>query len=191
MHHLEEAGYVGHGIETLAWRWEPLATSVIVALGGLLVGWLMYGRKTVTNERKDPLVKAFGPLHTFLQNKWYWDELYHTVFYRPTIWISEKLVPIFIDKGIIDGILHIIARVTYWIGHYAKRFEELVFGQAVDWVKDQFLVLAKETRQLQTGKIQEYLAVSGLIAAVFGFCLITLVNYGLFEKIQVWISQIF
>ncbi len=182
---------VAHPLAALEWNWAPLGTSVVVALGGLFAGWLMYGRKQINTERPDPLVRALGPLHTFLQNKWYWDELYHIIFYRPTIWIAEKFVPTFIDKGLIDGILHIIARSIYWLGQYVKRFEELVFGQAVDWVKDQFLVVAKETRELQTGKIQEYLAVSGLIAAVFAFSLITLVNYGLFDKITVWFSQIF
>ena len=192
MHELyEEYHLVAHPIQTLDWNWTPLSTSVIVALGGLFAGWLMYGRKQISADRPDPLVKALGPLHTFLQNKWYWDELYHSIFYRPTIWISEKFVPLFIDKGIIDGILHIVARGTYWFGHYVKRFEELVFGNAVDWVKDQFLAMARWFRELQTGKIQEYLAVSGLMAAVFAFCLIVLVNYGWIDKIQVWFSQIF
>ncbi len=191
MHELYEMHLVGHPIETLDWNWTPLSLSVIVALGGLFFGWLIYGRKQISSERPDPLVKAFGPLHTFLQNKWYWDELYDVVFYRPTIWLSEKFVLVVVDKGIIDFIIESVARVVYWFGQYVKRFEELVFGQAVDWVKDQFLAVAREARQLQTGKIQEYLAVSGLIAAVFAYALIMLVNYGWYDKIQVWLNQIF
>ncbi len=188
---LYKAGLVAHPIETLAWRWEPLIMSLIVALGGLYLGWWIYGRKPLPVGFTDPIKRPLGPLYDFFQNKWYWDELYHTVFYRPTIWVSEQLVPVFIDKGIIDGILHLIARVTYIIGHYAKRFEEIVISGGVDWLKDKTLVFANWTRQLQTGNVQEYVAVSSLIAAVFAFSIVLLINYNWLEKIQFWFQQIF
>jgi hypothetical protein len=77
------------------------------------------------------------------------------------------------------------------VGQAMKRTEELVFGDAVDWVKDQFLAMTKEARELQTGKIQEYALVSGLIAVALAFMIIFLINYGWFEQIQQWFSVIF
>ncbi len=183
---LYELHLVGHEIGTLPWSWVPLITSVVVALGGIVVGYLVYGRKPLTKDQQDPLIRPLGPLHGFLQNKWYWDELYQAVLIRPVVYFSEVVVFEVMDKGIIDGIIHLVARVTYAIGQGAKATEEAVFGRAVDWVKDQFLSMTREVRQLQTGKVQEYVLVSGLIAAALAFMIIFLINYGWSEQILNW-----
>ena len=183
---LYELHLVGHKIETLPWSWEPLIISLIVALGGILVGYLIYGRKPLTKGQEDPLIRPLGPLHGFLQNKWYWDELYQAVLIRPVVYFSEVIVFEVMDKGIIDGIIHFVARAFYAVGRGAKATEEAVFGRAVDWVKDQFLAMTREVRQLQTGKIQEYVLVSGLIAAALAFMIIFLINYGWSEQIWSW-----
>ena len=87
------------------------------------------------------------------------------------------------DKGIIGGILRLVARIFYTIGYYMKRTEELVWGDGVDWVKDQFLAIVKEFRQLQTGKIQEYAVVSMLIASALALVVLA-INYG-------WLTPLF
>jgi NADH-quinone oxidoreductase subunit L len=179
---LKEIGLVAHGLEVIPFSWVPLATSLVVALGGLFLGWWIYGYKALKKDEPDPLARPLGPLFTFLNHKWYWDELYHVLFYRPTIWISEVLVYEIIDKGVIDGILHLIARAFYAFGRYMKRFEEWFFGDAVDWAKDIFLSVARETRQLQTGKIQEYVMVSALIMAVLAIVLL-LINYQMIAQL--------
>jgi NADH-quinone oxidoreductase subunit L len=174
---LEEMHLVGHALETLPFNAFPLLVSIVVALGGLGLGWLVYGRKTLARDESDPLVSALGPLHGFLKNKWYWDELYDTVFIRPTIYFSEVIVYEVMDKGIIDGTLHLIARTVFRIGRFMLRFEEVVISGGVDWLKDQFLVTVSEFRQLQTGKIQEYALVSMLIASALAFVVLA-INYG-------------
>ena len=59
-------------------RWPstsvPLLTSLVVALGGLTLGWLVY--RDVKAGATDPLAKPLGPLHPVLKNKYYFDELY-------------------------------------------------------------------------------------------------------------------
>jgi NADH-quinone oxidoreductase subunit L len=175
MHELEDLGLVS-GLAKLDFDWVPLGTSLVVALGGLFIGWLIYARKPLTEGQADPLVRPLGPLHTFLNHKWYWDELYNVVFYRPTVWVSETLVYVYIDKGLIDGTLHIVARGFYAFGSYMKRLEELIFGDFVDWVKDVFLKGANYTRELETGKIQEYVMVSALIIAILSIVLL-MINY--------------
>ena len=127
LHELEEVGSA-HEIETLPWSWIPLATSAVVALGGIGLGWWIYGRKPLEEGQKDPLMRVLGPLHTFLNRKWYWDELYHVIFYKPTVWFSETFTSEWVDKGIVDGTLHAIARIVYAIGRYCKRFEEVVIS---------------------------------------------------------------
>ncbi|MCA9945639.1 MAG: hypothetical protein KC449_19290, partial [Anaerolineales bacterium] len=126
-----------------------------------------------------------------LQNKWYWDELYQVVFIRPVVYFSEVIVFEWMDKGIIDGLIHLVARTVYAIGRGAKATEEAVFGRAVDWVKDQFLAMTNEVRQLQTGKVQEYVLVSGLIASALAFMIIFLLNFGWSDQIINWLQQTF
>jgi NADH-quinone oxidoreductase subunit L len=181
---LEELHLVGHGLETLPFDLTPLLASIVVALGGLALGWWVYGRRPIRANQPDPLIAPLGPLYNFLHNKWYWDELYDALFVRPTIYFSEKVVYEVMDRGIIDGTLHLVARTVYNIGYYARRFEEVVISGGVDWVKDQFLAMAREFRQLQTGKIQEYALVSILIASALAFVIIFIINYGGFEAIQ-------
>ncbi|MCA9973875.1 MAG: NADH-quinone oxidoreductase subunit L [Anaerolineales bacterium] len=184
MAELYELHLVDHKIFTLPWSWVPLIVSLVVALGGLAVGYLLYARKPLEKDQRDPLIGILGPaVHTFLNRKWYWDELYHNVFVRPVNYFSEVIVYEVVDKGLIDGTLHLVARTFYTIGHYARRFEEVVISDGVDWLKDQFLAMTREFRQLQTGKIQEYVVVSMLIATALVAVVLAL-NYG-------WLAQIF
>lgn len=183
MHELHEMGLVAEELATIPFEWVPLIDSMVVALGGLFLGWWIYGRKPLKEGQKDPLMAPLGPLYTFLNRKWYWDELYDFLFIRPTVYFSEVIVYEIIDKGIIDGILHLVARAFYRFGQYVKRFEEVVISDGVDWLKDGFLSIAEEFRQLQTGRIQEYVLISTLIVTAL-IAVILLLNFG-------WISQLF
>lgn len=180
---LYELELVAHPIFTLPWNWIPLLTSLVVALGGLFVGWWIYARRPLREGQRDPLEAPLGPLYGFLQHKWYFDELYQAAFVRPTVYFSERVVYEIVDRGLIDGTLHIIARTVYAIGYGVLRFEQRVISDGVDWIKDQFLNTAREFRQLQTGKIQEYVLISTLFAAVL-VAVVLLINYG-------WFAQIF
>jgi hypothetical protein len=68
------------------------------------------------------------------------------------------------DRGIIDGTLHLVARSVFTLGSYFKRFEDTVIKGGVDWVKDRVLDISRASRGLQTGKIQEYAWLSMILA---------------------------
>ncbi len=177
LHLLEESHLVAHALETLPFQIVPLVTSLVVALGGLFLGWWVYGRKPLQSKQPDPLIAPLGPIHSFLMNKWYWDELYQKLLIRPMVYASETVVSEWVDKGLIDGTLHLIARTTYAIGAYMKLFEEKVISGGVDKVKDIVLAGADSFRTLQTGKVQEYALVSVLIAGTLT-ALIFILNLG-------------
>jgi NADH-quinone oxidoreductase subunit L len=183
MHTLNEAQLVNAEIFTLPFQITPVTASLVVALGGLFLGWWIYGRKPLEAGQADPLMRPLGPLYTFLNRKWYWDELYDWAFIRPTVYLSEVVIAEVIDRGIIDGTLHLIARAFYRLGYFLKRFEEKVISDGVDWIKDGFLSLAREFRYLQTGRIQEYVLISTLIATAL-IAVILLINYG-------WLARLF
>jgi NADH-quinone oxidoreductase subunit L len=48
-------------------------------------------------------MRTFKPIHAFLYNKWYFDELYDWLFVRPYIWLSRQLWKTG-DGRIIDGL---------------------------------------------------------------------------------------
>ncbi len=177
---LYEEHLVAHKIFTLPWSWVPILLSVGVASGGLIMGYLVYGRKPLKAGDPDPLVAPLGPIHTFLLNKWYVDELYMNVFVKPVTAFSENVVYNIIDKGFIDGVLHLIANVFYGIARIAKAIENAVFDDFVDWVKDRFLQLSREFRSIQTGKIQEYALISTLMAVALVVVIIASYVYQLF-----------
>ena len=60
----------------------PLLTSLVVALGGLSLGWAVYRGYAARgqSEALDPLARPLGGLYRVLQNKYYFDELYHKLF---------------------------------------------------------------------------------------------------------------
>ncbi|MGB3717428.1 MAG: NADH-quinone oxidoreductase subunit L [Candidatus Promineifilaceae bacterium] len=171
---------VEQAIESVTFNPFPVIMSIAVVFVGLGAGWWIYSRKGLEAGQPDPLVKPLGPLYTFLHNKWWWDELYEVLFVKPTKYFSRTVVYEWIDRGIIDGTLTLIARGVYAFGRYMKRFEEVVISGGVDWMKDQVLVAAQEFRALQTGKIQEYVLVSVLIGWALAV-VVLLINSGLFD----------
>ncbi|MHC1782618.1 MAG: NADH-quinone oxidoreductase subunit L [Anaerolineaceae bacterium] len=82
--------------------------SLVVALGGLLVAWLVYGRREkVSKNDADPLVRPLGFLFNGMKNKWWVDEMYGAVIVRPfkifTAFLTKQFDLVFID-GIGNGL---------------------------------------------------------------------------------------
>jgi NADH-quinone oxidoreductase subunit L len=156
-------------------NWIPLIISLVVALGGLGVGYLVYRNFKVGQE--DPLKKVLGPLHTVLQNKYYFDELYDTIFVKPAIWISEIFSYKWMDRTIIDGILHGVARFAFHLGGFFRdRIDVPIINGFGDFVGEGTKKLGKTLRVIQTGRVQQYMLIGLVIAfgALFFFIYRTL-----------------
>src|SRR3546814_3879922 len=65
--------------------WVKLGPTIVMLIG-LYVAWLAYIRKT---DIPAHTAKAFEPVHRFLLNKWYVDELYDMLFVRPAFEIGR------------------------------------------------------------------------------------------------------
>ncbi|MCP2678604.1 NADH-quinone oxidoreductase subunit L [Maricaulaceae bacterium NA33B04] len=100
--HSEEAGYgdEAHGDDNSERHptWV-LVLPVVVSAGGFILAWSFYmanphlpGRIAATN----------GPLLRFLQNKWYFDEIYDFIFVRGTRALGDLFWKVG-DERIIDG----------------------------------------------------------------------------------------
>ena len=47
-----------------------------------------------------------------MERKYCFDELYDWAFVRPAYWLAETFVYRWLDRGVIDGILHGVARMA-------------------------------------------------------------------------------
>jgi NADH-quinone oxidoreductase subunit L len=161
-------GFVGSTLaeepEALAFSWIPLLTSLGVALGGLFFGWLYY--RNVNSAKED-----FFQIPV-LKNKWYFDEAYSATFIRFFNWVSEVAVP-WIDKTVIDGILHFVGTATNWLGDKIRTYIDLKFinefvgdgsGNVVKWT-------GRNLRPIQTGRVQQYMLAALLTIIIVGVIL--------------------
>ncbi len=149
--------------EALPFNIWPMLVSIIAALGGLSLGWLVYRGQKAGAE--DPLKVALGPVHAVLQNKYYFDELYNFLFVRPAYWISDTFTNQILDRGIIDGILHFIARVASNVGHvFRNYFDKPVVNGFGDLVGESVKRAGRGIKIIQTGKVQQYLLMALVLA---------------------------
>ncbi|HEX8535499.1 MAG TPA: NADH-quinone oxidoreductase subunit L [Allosphingosinicella sp.] len=65
--------------------WVKLAPAIVM-ITGFLIALQAYVRNTTLPER---FVGQFGILYRFLYNKWFFDEIYNTVFIRPSLWLGR------------------------------------------------------------------------------------------------------
>jgi NADH-quinone oxidoreductase subunit L len=135
----------------------PVLVSFTVALGGIGLGWWMYWRKPLAAGQPDPLIRILGPMHTVLKNKYYFDELYTIVFVKPVQWISANVVYVFIDKGVIDGFLHLTAAVFTFIGDLIKVLNKWLIDGVGDGIPELIARFGVWFRFSQTGRIQQYM----------------------------------
>ncbi len=145
-------------------NWIPVLTSFGVALGGLYVGYLVYWRKPLTAGQEDPLVKFLGGVYPVLKNKYYMDELYNRVFVRPSQVFSDVVVSQFIDRRIIDGLLHLIARIFTWTGDFLKLLNTWLIDGVGDGIPEYVAQFGAWFRRVQTGRIQQYLLLVAVAA---------------------------
>jgi NADH-quinone oxidoreductase subunit L len=138
----------------------PLITSLVVALGGLFLGWLVY--RNVKSAKQD-----FMQIPV-LRNKWYFDEAYSFLFIKPAIWISEKFT-YYMDRIAIDGILHSVARFSLFLGHaFRNYFDKPVINEFLgDGTGNLVKASGSGLRKIQSGRVQYYMIVSMVVLVIF------------------------
>jgi NADH-quinone oxidoreductase subunit L len=152
-------GFVGATLleepKALAFNIWPLLTSLVVALGGLTLGWLVY--RNVKAGQRDPLEQPLGAIYPYLKNKWYFDELYAQYIVKPFTWVCEVFTP-WMDRSVIDGILHSVARLALFIGHILRNyFDKPVINELIGDGTAEVFWRGQNIRFIQTGRIQSYL----------------------------------
>ncbi len=141
----------------------PLVTSLVASLGGLTLGALLYWRKSLQAGEPDPLSGTV--IYNWMQNRFYFDELYNAILIRPTLGLARWTYT-FIDRTVIDGFLRGVARSAYRIGEAFRVFDRVVINGGADAIADSIKELGMGFRTVQTGRVQEYMLLALFITIV-------------------------
>ena len=135
----------------------PVLASISIAVIGVGPGGGVYGANPLEAGQPDPLTRL-GGLHTFLKNKWYFDELYDWAFVQPSIRLGVGVYK-WIDRWLIDGVLHAIARGAQRLAEAFRAFDRAVVNGGVDAFVEAIKAFGRWFREVQTGWVQQYLYV--------------------------------
>ncbi|MHC1740549.1 MAG: NADH-quinone oxidoreductase subunit L [Anaerolineaceae bacterium] len=162
------AGFLGgKGEESLS-SYLPIIMSVSVSLTGLLLGWLVYRKQS--SIEKDPL-SISEKVYAFIQRGYDFDRLYAFLFVRPAKWLSEVFTSQWVDKGVIDGFLHVIGRGALGLGRVVRKGIDVpLINGGADLTGKGIQSTGGELRKIQTGQVQQYMVMSifalGIVAAL-------------------------
>jgi NADH-quinone oxidoreductase subunit L len=99
-----------------SWQeWTSIAISLLLGLSGIFVAWLIYGARRVAVPRL-----AFA--QRTLEHKFYFDEAYDAVFYRPAVWLAQALGR-WIERPLVTGSVDEVAEETRDIGGFVARLQ--------------------------------------------------------------------
>ena len=130
--------------------------SVAMALAGIGLGYLIYGRKPLVAGQRDPL-ERMGIVWTVLRNKYYIDEIYHATVIRGAIGLAN--VCFRFDSGIVDGTVNLVGKLTERWAHVSGLFDTYVIDGIVNGVGRITSAVGQELRYIQTGRVQNYMII--------------------------------
>jgi NADH-quinone oxidoreductase subunit L len=158
------AGTLAEHLPVLEFNFLPMLLSMIIALTGLTLGWWVY--RDVKVGQPDPLARPLGTFYTWMKNKFYFDELYDRLFVRPAYWLADTFTNKWMDRGVIDGVLHTVSRAAYALGGIFRNYFDLpVVNGFGDMMGEGTKSFGHKFRAVQTGKVQQYM-LSVLVFAV-------------------------
>jgi len=144
--------------------------ALVIASLGTFLAYVFYGARWVNPA---DVKRQFTGLHTFLTEKWWFDELYDTLFVKPVHVVARFVAGI--DRIVLDGILHGLSRLALVVAHWDRVFDEQIVDGLVNWTAKTTYAGGMGLKGLQTGQLRQYvmfivLGVVGIwvLAQVFG-----------------------
>ena len=86
---------------TVGASWFGLAIGAAISIVGIGIAYWLY---ILRPETPAMLIRRFGRLHTFLVNKWYFDELIDVLIVRPVLAIG-RFADSFFERFVVDGLV--------------------------------------------------------------------------------------
>jgi NADH-quinone oxidoreductase subunit L len=140
--------------------------SLLVAVGGILLAFVMYEWKKIN---PDKLAEKVKPLYNMSYNKWYFDEIYQASFVAGTIGLSRVLS--WFDAKVVDGIVNGSATLTRGLSKLSGIFDSVVVDGLVNFMAYFSGMIGLVFRRFQTGKVQTYIVfvIFSLVILLFLF----------------------
>ncbi len=137
---------VVHGVHAQAGQY-----ALISAVAGAVLAYLLYGWGIVNPAE---IKRQMTGLHHFLVEKWQFDRLYDVLFVQPVHVISAGIA--WIDRTIIDGIIHGVARAAIAVSRWDRWFDEKAIDGMVNVVGETTYAVGRSFRHVQTGRMRQY-----------------------------------
>ncbi len=155
-----EMGIVEHGNPEIHHHAheQALIISLIVAFTGIFLSAITYLKRIIN---PDLVKKLTGPLHYILFNKYFFDEFYIGVLIKKVFLSFNRFLAAFddmvVDRIFVDG----WKDITMAIKAVIAKFDDLIVDRVfVDGPGHLAAVGGWTIRQLQTGKVQQYLIIT-------------------------------
>jgi NADH-quinone oxidoreductase subunit L len=129
--------------------------SIVVAVGGIALGWRMYSGAEFGFGIVDPL-ERLGVAYQAAVRRFFIDDLYLRYFVRPVQYRLSSFVYNVLDQKGIDGVVNAAGSGTVLTGRITRTVDERGVDGAVNgfaWLTDK---LSFGLRRLQTGNVQRY-----------------------------------
>jgi len=141
--------HIAHTAHTYA-----MYSSVAVGTLGIFLAFVVYSFGWINPDR---VMNALKPLHTFLQNKWYFDELYEATVISGSKALSRGLY--WFDLHVVDGLVNLSAQLGVFVSFLVGKFDDYVVDGAVNGLASATTGSGSVLRRLQTGKLYHYVFV--------------------------------
>lgn len=141
--------------------------SMLIALLGLLLAYLMYYKKSLVISEDNPLKKVLKGLSL---NHWYLDAIFDATFVRATL-IKARLANQF-DVLVIDRLVNVVGVFNVIIANLSGSFDKYVVDGLVNFSATTTGVFGKLLRSQFSGKVQNYIAISIVMIILLVFLIV-------------------
>jgi NADH-quinone oxidoreductase subunit L len=117
---------VSHGLEL-----GLAAVSVLVALLGLFIAYVLYYKKPLTAAG---YAKKFPALYRLVENKFYIDEIYQALIVTPLLMFSRLILGTLVDGGFIGGSVYGAGAATRGLGALVRRVQSGNIRSYAGWL---------------------------------------------------------
>jgi NADH-quinone oxidoreductase subunit L len=154
-------------------NWSVASIATVLALLGLYLSWLLYGRAPLKAGERDPLQRMLGPVFTGMNRKWYVDEAYKAAILDRYVGLARFLANTvdqrfwhdwFHEKVIVAG-YNFLTQVL--LNHYMdQRGIDAFFNGVGEWTRR----AGASLRRVENGFVRTYaLAVLVGVVAIVGY----------------------
>ena len=145
----DEASHIAHTAHAVA-----MYSSVAVGALGIFLAFVVYSFGWINPDR---VANAVKPFYNFLQNKWYFDELYEATIINGSKALSRGLA--WFDMHVVDGLVNLTAQIGVFVSFLVGKFDDYVVDGAVNGLASATTGSGSLLGRLQTGKLYHYVFV--------------------------------